>query len=167
MTESSISAPTMATPKDMAYHPGPVAANPSIDSSTHSIGVGMQETASLFMQTAPYVQQTATPHRIGLPKPYASIPQPPVSLANAMTGTTIRCYTELRQQQTKAAREGSIKLVGLFFLVKRGNEANAPTQVCCLTNVLLYVLIGSNSCPAQINWISSKLPNDHSHQTSF
>lgn len=151
--------PTSTTAKVMG-HPAPDTAIPPITSSIQPLGLGTQETASFLLQAAPYIQQTATSHRIGLPKPYSGL-QHPVSLAQLTTGNSSRHYAELCRQQTKLARDGSIKLHGLFFLIRRGKETSAPTQVA---NMPYYTLSSpSHSCPVQISWTSSGFSTHHSH----
>ena len=114
-------------------HLGPNAVEPS----THPVRTNIQETAGFFLQVAPYVQETATLHHIGLPKPYLSNVQHGITFPKPTTSSTSRHFADLCQQQTKLTRESSIKLVGLFFIVKRGREAQAPTQVTNMPHRML------------------------------
>lgn len=88
------------------------------------------DAATMMLQAAPFMQQAATAFRIGQPKTLATIQQP-AHLSKLTALSTAKHYSDLRREQGKLAREGTIKLIAYFFLALKGKEMDAPYQVCC------------------------------------
>lgn len=95
-------------------------------------GLAADEAASVILQATPFVQHTASSFRIGQPKTPVNIPNPPVALAKVPSLITAKHFSDLRRQQGKLAREGHVKLIAHLFMIRRGEEMGAPSQVCHL-----------------------------------
>ena len=132
----STSSPTQVTTKTLT----PTAPSGPHPSGGASLGatIDAQTTANLMFQAAPFVQRTASTFRIGQPKTntmYSSLS--PTS--NALSLTNAKHFSDLWRQQGKLLREGTIKILGFFFLARRGCETDMPMQVCDWSTKLLHV----------------------------
>jgi hypothetical protein len=95
--------------------------------SNAAVSTGTQATANLMLQTMLHIQQTASVYCIGQPKANTTFSFSPGP--NTMSLMSTKHFSDLRRQQTKIMREGAIKIIGLFFLVRRGRKTDALVQV--------------------------------------